>query len=190
MIWRHSSIWLGSVRKTVCRMIDWRVASRPEHVIETSAKHSRLFAESAATLRDRCGHDMTDVIQLDGRKTNPRAGCLAHGVRGHSEFLHVSTTANGRKTDDRRQSLLGWDRGVAAGSPVLQRLVQQHHGCGARADPTYEILSIGGGRRSLPESARHERFQIGGFFQESARPGIELESKGQRDLVESVGLYQ
>lgn len=29
-----------------------------------------------------------------------------------------------------------------------------------------------------------------GFFQESARPGIELESNGEGDLVESMGLYQ
>jgi len=28
------------------------------------------------------------------------------------------------------------------------------------------------------------------FFKESARPGIELESKGEGDLVESLGLYQ
>ena len=133
-------------------------------------------------------------------------------------------------------------------------------------DPTYEILSIGGGRRSLLETARHERFHVvsyvqksgippprgqtvwgvrdpctqhepsfakpftmlreanrsftrlsminrpcsarspigtpasvtttgvchrtRGFFQESARPGIELESNGEGDLVESMGLYQ
>ena len=106
------------------RLPDDRLAAalRPEHVIETVQRILGLFAESAATLRDRRGKDMTDVIQLDGRKTNPRAGCLAHGVRGHSEFLHVSTTANGRKTDDRRQSLLGWDRGVAPVHPCCNAL--------------------------------------------------------------------
>ncbi len=37
-------------------------------------------------------------------------------------------------------------------------------------DPTYEMLSIGGGRRSLPETARHERFQVVSDVQESTNP--------------------
>ena len=129
-----------------------------------------LFAESAATLRGRCGKDMTDVIQLDGRKTNPRAGCLAHGVRGHSEFLHVSTTANGKKTDGRNNRSL-------TGTEESRRFTRAATPCPAPprmwcpgGDPTYEMLSIGGGRRSPPETARHERFQVVSYVQESRIP--------------------
>jgi len=40
----------------------------------------------------------------------------------------------------------------------------------AGGDPTYEMPSIGGGRRSLPETARHERFQVVSHVQESRNP--------------------
>src|SRR5271157_5341173 len=39
----------------------------------------------------------------------------------------------------------------------------------AGGDPTYEMTSIGGGRRSLPETARHERFQVVSYMQESRK---------------------
>jgi len=93
------------------RLLDDRSAAalRPEHDIETLQGILGLFAESAATLRDCCGKDLTDVVQLDGRKTNPPVGCPANGVRGHSEFLHVSTDGQWQETDGRNQSLLDWD---------------------------------------------------------------------------------
>ena len=51
------------------RLPDDRLADalRPEDVVETLQRILGLLAESAAPLRDRCGKDMTDVTQLDGR---------------------------------------------------------------------------------------------------------------------------
>jgi len=44
--------------------------------------------------------------------------------------------------------------------------------------------------KPLGEFETHARNRARSFFKESARPGIELESKGEGDLVESLGLYQ
>jgi hypothetical protein len=77
---------------------DDRLASalRPDHVVEILQRILGLLVESAATLRDCRGKDMMDVIQLDGRQSNPLVGCLAHGVRGHSEFLHADARNRAR----------------------------------------------------------------------------------------------
>ncbi len=49
-------------------------------------------------------------------------------------------------------------------------------------DPTYEMLSIGGGRRSLPETARHERFQVVSHVKESGiSPPRGQTARGVRD---------
>ena len=46
-------------------------------------------------------------------------------------------------------------------------------------DPTYEMLSIGGGRRSPPETARHERFHVVSYVQESRNPPLAVKPLGE-----------
>jgi hypothetical protein len=86
------------------RLPDDRLASAlgPEHVVEILQRILGLLAESAATLRDCRGKDMMDVIQLDGRQSSPLVGSLAHGVRGHSEFLHAHARDGARSLLKRR----------------------------------------------------------------------------------------
>ena len=46
-------------------------------------------------------------------------------------------------------------------------------------DPTYEMPSIGGSRRSLPETARHERFQVVSHVQESRKLSLVVKPLGE-----------
>src|SRR5208337_1215555 len=58
----------------------------------------------------------------------------------------------------------------------------------AGGDPTYEMTSIGGGRRSLPETARHERFQVVSHVQEPRNhPPRGQTARGIRDSCAKSG---